>query len=148
VRGTIPVTVEGARAVALYALLPALLVALWWRAARAGGTRAVIAAAGTAVAATVVLAPVVYPWYVATPAAVLAAAAGDRVRRLTAVAVAVLSFVVLSSSLNLAIVTRWPGVVVEVIGLVALAVWTIRRRRELAGDATQPVSALRNADTD
>jgi hypothetical protein len=79
---------------------------------------------------------------------VLAAAAGDRVRRLTAVAVAVLSFVVLSSSLNLAIVTRWPGVVVEVIGLVALAVWTIRRRRELAGDATQPVSALRNADTD
>ncbi|HEV7898068.1 MAG TPA: polyprenol phosphomannose-dependent alpha 1,6 mannosyltransferase MptB [Planosporangium sp.] len=136
VRGTIPVTVEGARAVALYALLPALLVALWWRAARAGGTRAVITAAGTAVAATVVLAPVVYPWYVATPAAVLAAAAGDRVRRLTAVAVAVLSFVVLSSSLNLAIVTRWPGVVVEVIGLVALAVWTIRRRRELAGDAS------------
>jgi hypothetical protein len=133
VHAAIPTTVEVARAVALYALLPVVLVALWWRAARAGGIRAVIAAAGMALAATVVLAPVVYPWYAATPAAVLAAAATARVLRVTAVVVAVLSFIVLPSSLNLAIVTRWPGAVAEVVALVALAVWMVRRRRTAAG---------------
>jgi alpha-1,6-mannosyltransferase len=129
----IPATVEVARAAALYLLLPVVLVVGWWRAAREGGTRAVIAAAGTALAATVVLAPVVYPWYAVTPAAVLAAAATTRVLRITAVVVAVLSFVVLPDSLNLAIVTRWPGAVAEVIAIVTLAVWLIRRRRGAAG---------------
>jgi alpha-1,6-mannosyltransferase len=133
IRGAIPATVEASRGVALYLALPAVLVVLWWRAARTGGTRAVTVAAGMALAATVVLAPVVYPWYVVTPAAVLAAAAGVRVLRVTAVAVAVLSFVVLSNSLNLAIVTRWPGAVVEVIALLTLAVRVIRRRRAAAG---------------
>jgi alpha-1,6-mannosyltransferase len=138
VHGAIPATIAVARGVALYALLPVALVALCWRAARAGGTgpaqpggtRAVTAATGLALAMTVVLAPVVYPWYAAAPAAVLAAAAGSRLLRGTAVAVAVLSFIVLPDSLNLAIVTRWPGAVVEVIALVALTVWaTLRRRR-------------------
>jgi hypothetical protein len=133
VHGAIATTVEVARAVALYALLPLVLVVGWWRAARAGGTRAVTAAAGVALAATVVLAAVVYPWYAATPVAVLAASAGGRVLRVTAAAVAVLSFIVLPDSLNLAIVTRWPGAVAEVIALVAFAVWLIRHRRDSAG---------------
>jgi alpha-1,6-mannosyltransferase len=135
----VPAAVEVVRAVALYVLLPAVLVALWWRAARSGGTRTVTAAAGAALAATVVLAPVVYPWYAVAPAAVLAAAAGARVLRAAAVTVAVLGFVVLPNSLNLAIVTRWPGAVVEVVALVALAVRAVRRRRAvLPGHAVLP----------
>jgi hypothetical protein len=135
----VPAAVEVVRAVALYVLLPAVLVALWWRAARSGGTRTVTAAAGAALAATVVLAPVVYPWYAVAPAAVLAAAAGARVLRAAAVTVAVLGFVVLPNSLNLAIVTRWPGAVVEVVALVALAVQAVRRRRAvLPGHAVLP----------
>ncbi|GII21672.1 polyprenol phosphomannose-dependent alpha 1,6 mannosyltransferase MptB [Planosporangium mesophilum] len=129
---TIGATVEAARAVALYALLPAAFVVVWRRAARAGGVRAAVTGAGVALAATVVLAPVVYPWYAATPAAVLAAAAGPRLLRGTAVVVAALSVVVLSNSLNLAIVTRWPGAVVEVAALGALAVWALRHRRRMA----------------
>ncbi|NJC65298.1 polyprenol phosphomannose-dependent alpha 1,6 mannosyltransferase MptB [Planosporangium flavigriseum] len=125
----VPASVEVARAVALYGALPAVLLALWWWAARSGNLRAVTAAAGAALAATVVLAPVVYPWYVVTPAAVLAAAASGRVVRAVAVVVGVLSFVVLPNSLNLAIVTRWPGVIAEVVALLALAVWAISRSR-------------------
>jgi alpha-1,6-mannosyltransferase len=133
VHGVIPATIEVARGAALYVALPAVLLALWWRAARAGGVRAVTAAAGTALAATVLLAPVVYPWYAVAPAAVLAAAASAQVVRVTAVAVAVLSFVVLPDSVNLAIATRWPGAVAEVVAVVALAVWMIRRKRAEAG---------------
>ncbi|MGC9665778.1 polyprenol phosphomannose-dependent alpha 1,6 mannosyltransferase MptB [Planosporangium sp. 12N6] len=154
VSGAIPTTIEAVRGVALYALLPVVLVVLWWRATRttvtaaggtpaggtpAGGTadsatRAVVTAAGLALAATVALAPVVYPWYAAAPAAVLAAAATGPIRRSTAVVLAVLSFVVGSSSLNLAIVTRWPGAVVEVAALVVLAVMLVRRRGRGAAD--------------
>jgi alpha-1,6-mannosyltransferase len=129
VTGAIPAAVDGARAVALYVLLPAVLVVVWWRAARAGGTRTVTVGAGAALAATVALAPVVYPWYAVAPAAVLAAAASARVLRAAAVTMAVLGLVVLPDSRNLAIVTRWPGVFVEVLALVALAVWAVRRRR-------------------
>ncbi|NJC70446.1 polyprenol phosphomannose-dependent alpha 1,6 mannosyltransferase MptB [Planosporangium thailandense] len=129
VHGAIPATEDAVRAGALYVVLPVTLVALWWRAVRSGGTRSVTVAAGLALAVTVVLAPVVYPWYAAAPAAVLAAAAGPRLLRATAVAVAVLSVVVVPDSHNLAILTRWPGAVVEVAALVALAVWAARRRR-------------------
>jgi hypothetical protein len=141
---TIPGVVEAARAVALYTLLPVVLVAIWWRTARAGRpwaggdpearVRAIVLGAGAALAATVALGPVAYPWYAVTPVAVLAAAAGTRTRRAIAVVLAVLTFVILPDSRNVAIFTRWPGMVAEVAALVVLAWWLARRGRRRAQD--------------
>jgi hypothetical protein len=47
---------------------------------------------------------------------------------------AVLTFVILPDSRNVAILTRWPGMVAEVAALVVLAWWLARRGRRRAQD--------------
>jgi hypothetical protein len=120
--------VRSARAVALYAVLPAAVAALCWRVRRSADPAALAGAAGRALAVAVLCAPLVYPWYAVTALAVLAAAAPGRrlVTGLAAVSTG-LVFVVLPDSVNLARLTRWPGAVLELAALVAVAGWWLRR---------------------
>src|SRR5207253_7905886 len=96
--GAIARTVEVVHAVALYGLLPAALLGAWWSAARAHTSRAAVTGAGAALAATVVLAPVVYPWYATAPLAVLAATVSGRARPALAAAAWALPCVALPDS--------------------------------------------------
>jgi hypothetical protein len=116
-----------ARAVGVV-VLAGVLVALWWWAQRGHA----LLGAGLALAATVVLAPVFHPWYATWPLAVLAATwAGDRVTldRWLLLPCAVAAVLTLPAGYNLALVTRVQGSLLMTAGMVALAVWTIRRRR-------------------
>jgi hypothetical protein len=131
-------TVDTVRVVALYGLLPVALLAAWWHAARAHTSRASLTGAGVALAATVVLAPVVYPWYATAPLAVLAATVAGRARVAFAAVACALTFVVLPDSGNLAIMTRWPGVVVEAVAIAVLAVYAVRRGRQGGRGAIRP----------
>jgi alpha-1,6-mannosyltransferase len=120
-------TVAVGRVIALYVLMPAALLAAWWYAVRARTPSAAVTGAGLALTATVVLAPVVYPWYAAAPLAVFAATANGRVRAVLAVAACAMAFVILPDSRNLAIMTRWPGVVVET-AAIAVGLFLLIRR--------------------
>ncbi|HET8681177.1 MAG TPA: polyprenol phosphomannose-dependent alpha 1,6 mannosyltransferase MptB, partial [Micromonosporaceae bacterium] len=119
-----------ARALGL-AALAAVLVLLWWRAWRgAAGARGVVVAAGAAMAATAVLGPVFYPWYALAPLAVLATCTtGDRARRWLAAVTAVLALLVLPFGLGLAVLTKLPGALLDVLAVIAAAAWWWRRRR-------------------
>jgi hypothetical protein len=71
--------VPSVRFAAWYVLLPVAVVLLWWRVRQSTDPRRVVTAAGYALAAAVLLSPLVYPWYYVAPIAVLAAVA-DRHR--------------------------------------------------------------------
>ena len=123
----LPTIVPAVRIAAWYVLLPVALVALWWRIRHSTDPRRVVTAAGYALAAAVLLSPLVYPWYFAAPVAVLAAVA-DRRRVLVAYVLLGL-FVVLPDGINVAHVTKWPGAVAVVVGLTGLAGRRIAVRR-------------------
>ncbi len=112
-----------ARTVGLAVLL-VVLVVLWWR-ARGRDTREVVHAAGLALLATTLLAPVFHPWYWLLPLAVLAAA-GAEWRWLVPVTAA-LSFLVLPDGYNLARATRAPGAL-AVLAVALLTVWLAVRK--------------------
>lgn len=106
-----------------------------WRAQSASpgaARRIVVSSCGAAFAALAVLSPVFYPWYALGPVIILAASSADaRVRRALAVAVVVLSFLVLPNGLGLAVLTKLPGALLDVVLACAGAgaVVTAKRRR-------------------
>ena len=125
-------------------LLAAFLVWLWWR-SRAG---AALPAAGLALAATVLCAPVFHPWYATWPLAVLAAT-GTAARATAAAATqagagagapaesrwllglcAFAATLTLPAGYNWALYTRIPGAVVVTAGLIVLVVVRVRRARD------------------
>lgn len=161
--GRDPDSVPVARAVALL-LLAALLVALWWRAwtalrrlndarqrvARltAARPRVTLYAAGLALAATVVLAPVFHPWYATWPLALLAIGAGgdhssnvpvraDTRRPYLATRTtwfllpcAIVTFLTLPDGTNLARFTKAPGAItMTALALIILILALTRRPR-------------------
>ena len=150
-------TLHMVRAVAWYALLPATLLALWWKARRTDDVRTILAACGLAFAALVALAPVVYPWYAAPALLLLAtttarravsapagtsdrdrtvapAGTSDRDRtathgRIVAGLTVGLAAVLLPDSHNIAHMTLWPGAIAELVLAIALAIGFYRRAR-------------------
>lgn len=134
------------RAVAFYAVLPVVLVALWWPLRHGAPTRTVVARAGWALAALLLCSPTVHPWYVLWPVAVLAAAVtDDRVVRTLTVLLVVLTVLVLPDGFNLARVTAPVGAPLDVAVVVWFAVVGLRRIR---GDGRMrivtPAVTLRN----
>lgn len=125
----VPDAVRVVRTVALYVLLPVTVIALWWRSRRATDTRSVVRRAGWALLVAVLFAPLVYPWYLVTPVAVLAAAGtAARLRTGLAVLCGVAALVILPDSGNLAIATRGLGGMVELALLLVAGGWWLRRR--------------------
>jgi alpha-1,6-mannosyltransferase len=127
--------------VALYLVLPVVLVALWWPVrhgpAAGAGVAGVVRRAGWALVALVACSPAVHPWYVLWGVAVLAAGVSDRrVVRGTAVALGVLAFLALPDGYNLARVTVWLGAPLDVAVVAVLVVagargyrrWALARR--------------------
>jgi hypothetical protein len=126
--------VPSVRMVAWYGLLPIGLALLWWRVRDSTDPRRIVTAAGYALAAAVLLSPLVYPWYYVAPVAVLAAVShGPRVRLALGIMTVFGVFVVLPDGINLAHVTKWPGAVVEIVALIALAA-VLRARRATPSD--------------
>ncbi|MGS2616038.1 polyprenol phosphomannose-dependent alpha 1,6 mannosyltransferase MptB [Micromonospora sp. LZ34] len=135
--GAVPVV----RAVALL-LLAVLLVVLWWRAWRAlrrlndvrqrvarieaARPRVALRSAGLALAATVALAPVVHPWYLTWPLAVLAVAAARTTWFVLPCALA--TFLTLPDGTTLARFTKAPGAIAMTALVLALLVLTLNRR--------------------
>jgi hypothetical protein len=133
--------VPAVRIAAWYALLPIVLVGLWWRIRHSIDPRRVVTAAGYALAAAVLLSPLVYPWYYVAPIAVLAAVTDQPRVRVALGAIVVFGvFIVLPDGINLAHVTKWPGAVVEVVALIAAAV-LFRTERQSVSRAASPVRA-------
>ncbi|WP_345628976.1 polyprenol phosphomannose-dependent alpha 1,6 mannosyltransferase MptB [Rugosimonospora acidiphila] len=124
-----------ARAVGLV-ILTVTLVGLWLRARRlAERPQPVVAAAGVALAATVLLAPVAFPWYLLAPLAVLAfSVSGERARHRLALGVAGLALLVLPDGTGVAALTKLPGALLDTALVITILVVLIRRRR--AGRAT------------
>ncbi|MFI9640246.1 polyprenol phosphomannose-dependent alpha 1,6 mannosyltransferase MptB [Micromonospora sp. NPDC051925] len=136
--GAVPVT----RAVGLL-VLAVLLALLWWRAwtalrrrndvrqrvhrLAAARPRITLFAAGTALAATVFLAPVLHPWYVTWPLLVLAGSATRTTWFVLPAAVA--SFLTLPDGTTVARYTKAPGAIAVTALLVVLAWWASRAWR-------------------
>ncbi|MEH0842261.1 polyprenol phosphomannose-dependent alpha 1,6 mannosyltransferase MptB [Micromonospora sp. CPCC 205711] len=136
--GAVPVT----RAAALV-LLAVLLAVLWWRAwtslrelndvpqrvrrLAAARPRVALFGAGLALAATVALAPVLYPWYVTWPLAVLAVSATRTTWFVLPSAVA--AFLALPDGTTVARYSKAPGAIAMTALLVLLAVRAVRARR-------------------
>jgi alpha-1,6-mannosyltransferase len=113
-------------------LLLAVLAILWWRACHAATAGEVLRLTGLALAASVLLAPVFYPWYALTPLAVLAlCATAPRVRTRLAAGTVALVFLVLPDGYGLAVATKLPGALLALALAVAATVWLLRRRSEL-----------------
>jgi hypothetical protein len=111
-----------------------------WR--RAADTRFVVAAAGWALLAVVLLAPAFHPWYLLWAAVPLAASVVDtRVRTGLAAASAALCFLVLPDGYNLARSTEVVGTVLDLLVTAALVGWALRRLRDRRADAAAPAAA-------
>ena len=121
---------------ALYLVLPVILVALWWPVRHGPGDAEVgrvVRRAGWALVALVACSPAVHPWYVLWGVAVLAAGLhSERVVRGIAVALSVLAFLALPDGYNLARVTVWVGAPVDVAVVVGLVVVGVRGYRRWA----------------
>ena len=87
-----------------------------------------VAACGWVLAATALLGPVFYPWYALAPLAVLACAASGW-ERARAVAVIVLTFLVLPNGLGVAVLTKGPGAFLALAAIIALLTWGVRAAR-------------------
>ncbi|MEU5791090.1 polyprenol phosphomannose-dependent alpha 1,6 mannosyltransferase MptB [Micromonospora purpureochromogenes] len=147
--GAVPVT----RAVALV-LLAVLLVVLWWRAwtalralndvrqrvrrLAAARPRVTLHAAGVALAATVVLAPVFHPWYATWPLLLLAVSATRTGWFVLPAAVA--TFLALPDGTSLTRYTKAPGAIAMTVLVVALTTraWRGWRRGHPAPPAARP----------
>jgi alpha-1,6-mannosyltransferase len=128
-----PAALATTRAIGLVALV-ALLVALWWRARSAPQ---VVRAAGLALAATALLGPVFFPWYALTPLAVLAATPlPEPVRLRLGALVAGLALLVLPDGNSLASPTKQVGAFGDVVLVIALVVWAVRRLRAVRATPT------------
>ncbi|MEU8330108.1 polyprenol phosphomannose-dependent alpha 1,6 mannosyltransferase MptB [Micromonospora sp. NPDC048839] len=132
--GRDPQAVPVVRAVALL-LLAVLLALLWWRAWGALGRRddapdrieacrVVLLGTGLALAATVVLSPVFYPWYATWPLALLAVAATRTTWFVLPAAVA--AFLTLPDGTNLARFAKAPGAVAMTALVLVLLVLVLR----------------------
>ncbi|GAB3811359.1 hypothetical protein GCM10027605_51270 [Micromonospora zhanjiangensis] len=99
-------------------------------ASRTAARRVVVTACGVTFAALAVLSPVFYPWYALVPFAVLAAGVADPrwVRRLAAATLG-LALLVLPDGLGLAVRTKLPGALLDVVLLVLLVVAAARAVR-------------------
>lgn len=137
----IAVTVPVVRVIAGYVVLPAALITLWWRVRHSTDTRRVIEYTGYALAAAVLMSPLVYPWYFIAPIAVLAVAATRPQVRTALAAITLFGvFVILPDGYNLAYPTKWFGAAAEVAVPVFLAVRVIRARRQ-AGQLERTVAS-------
>jgi hypothetical protein len=107
-------------------LLAVVLVGLWWRARNGDALRL----AGVALAATVALSPVFYPWYALTPLALLAATVrSPQARGALAAGTVALVFLVLPDGYGVAVATKLPGALLDAAVLVLGVLWLVRRRR-------------------
>lgn len=131
-------------------VLVALLVALWWWAwttlrgvaESATPPRVALVGAGLALAATVLLAPVLHPWYAVWPLALLAVATRSPGRTVWFVApCAVASVLVLPDGTNLARFTKAPGAIA--VTLLVLVLTVVAVRAVLAHRAARAVSIRR-----
>ncbi|MBA3488427.1 MAG: polyprenol phosphomannose-dependent alpha 1,6 mannosyltransferase MptB, partial [Longispora sp.] len=110
----------------LAVVLAWLFVRTWSQAPRSD-MRRIVAAAGWALAATVLLAPVFHPWYALWPLTILAAAGAGR--RLIIGGNIGLTFLVLPDGFNLARVTKFPGA----LAMLALTGWLLWRSVRRSG---------------
>lgn len=117
-----PSVVPVARAAGLVALA-VLLTALWWRARDPGQ---VVRDAGLALLATALLGPVFFPWYAFAALTLLAVSVGWS--RWLAGTVTALSCLVLPDGRGFASMTRPYGALLDLVALIALAVWWIVSR--------------------
>ncbi|OLB66679.1 MAG: hypothetical protein AUI10_02075 [Actinobacteria bacterium 13_2_20CM_2_72_6] len=114
-----PVALAVARAAGLVALA-VLLAVLWWRRKPAG----------VALAATVLLGPVFFPWYALVPLAALAAIPlATRIRDRLGLATVALALLVLPDGTGLASLTKPVGAFLDVALVSAVAVGLVRRLR-------------------
>src|SRR5207237_3205373 len=108
-------------------------IALWWRVRRSTDRRRVVEQTGYALAAAVLLSPLVYPWYYLAPILVLAVAVTEpRVRTVLAAVTLFGLFVILPDGFNLAYPTKWVGAVCEVVILAVLGTRAVRARLRTA----------------
>ncbi|MEV4769255.1 polyprenol phosphomannose-dependent alpha 1,6 mannosyltransferase MptB [Micromonospora humida] len=144
--GRRPDAVPVTRAVGLLALV-VLLAVLWWRAwtalrrlndvrqrvhrLAAARPRVTLGAAGVALAATVLLAPVLHPWYVTWPLLLLAVSATRTTWFVVPAAVA--AFLTLPDGTTVARYTKAPGAIVMTALLVVLLVGVVRGWRDAPG---------------
>lgn len=121
-------------------VLAAVLVGLWWWARRRTRPEQVLGATGAALVATVVLAPVAFPWYALVAQAVLAyGITDDRLRYRLGLVVAPAMLLILPSGQGIAGIYRSPGYLLDgllVLGAAAWLAWRLRahlhsRRHEL-----------------
>jgi alpha-1,6-mannosyltransferase len=109
--------------VAGLAVLAVLLVGLWWWARRrADRPQSTVLAAGLALAAATVLAPVAFPWYALTVLAVLAYGVhSGQTRYRLGVAATALTLLTLPDGTGVATLTKLPGALLDTV----LAGWLI-----------------------
>jgi hypothetical protein len=128
--------ISGFRALGLL-VLAAVLVGLWFRARRRTDPRAVVLAGGVALLASVVLAPVAFPWYALAGLVVLAyGGLDDRWRYRLALLVAPVGLLILPNGNGLAAVFKGTAALLDgllVLVAAALTARHLRRRRTPAG---------------
>lgn len=125
--------VGAVRALAL-AVLVVLLVALWWWARRRSDRREVVVATGLAIGASVVLAPITFPWYLIAALAVLGySLARDRARWWIGAATSPLVLLILPSGNGLAQRYKVPGGILDTLivtaAVIAALTWVHRSVR-------------------
>lgn len=113
----------------------AVLALVLWLRARADDPALIVELAGWTLLGFVLLGPVVHPWYLLWGVTVLAASTSGR-RRVRSVVVgsALLCFLVLPDGYNLARATVVPGQVLDVLILLGVIGWLVRRRSLAAAD--------------
>lgn len=108
--------------------LAVALVTLFVRAWLANSTVAILRLTAAALTVTALLGPVFYPWYALTALALWACCTdGARARTILASVTVVLVFLVLPDGYGLAVATKLPGALLDVVAVCA-AVWYMRRR--------------------
>jgi hypothetical protein len=108
-------------------VLAVVLVVVWLWARRQADPGRVLIAAGGGLVAAVLLAPVVFPWYLLVGAAVLGyAPLADRWRWRLALLVAPVGLLILPNGNGLAAVFRGPIAVLDVALLLAAVGWGVR----------------------
>lgn len=123
------VTVARLVGVAVLLVLTVALCRRAWR--RRDDVREVVACCGAVLAAVALLAPVFYPWYALAALAVLAASVPDRRRRdRLAIVTCGLTLLVLPNGLGVAVLTKVPGALLDVV-LVTVVLRALLRRRPL-----------------
>jgi hypothetical protein len=127
-------------------VVAAIVVVLWLRARRRGETGHVVVATGLAWVASVLLAPIVFPWYALTAIALLGyGLTDDRIRYRVALLVAPTILLILPNGNGLGAIFRRPGSVLDTLLVLAAAVFLslryVRRRWAAAREhSPQPAS--------